>query len=75
MDLSASQKKDALNNITDWQEVTQGGLYGNNVEVDRFIRRMKEPGLKGLEEAESFQKMRNHSILAFRIDDDGRSLL
>lgn len=74
MDLSASQKKDALNNITDWQEVAQGGLYGNNVEVDRFVKRMKEPGLKGLEEAELFQKMRNHSILAFRIDDDGRAL-
>ena len=74
MDLSASQKKDALNNITDWQEVAQGGLYGNNVEVDRFVKRMKEPGLKGVEDAELFQKMRNHSILAFRIDDNGRDL-
>lgn len=74
MDLSASQKKNALDNITDWQEVTQGGLYGNNVEVDRFVSKMRSPGLKGLEEAEQFQRMRNHSILAFRIDDDGRTL-
>lgn len=73
MDLKTSSKMPSAEDLTDWIEVEDKGLYSNALEVDQMVRTMQATGMKGLAEAEQFRKMRDHTILTFKIDDGGKN--
>ena len=72
MEMPDYKKATAINKITDWIEVSDGGIYTNFMEVNDFLQKMKTPGLKGLEEANQFRRMRDRTILTFKFDDNER---
>ena len=72
MEMPDYKKATAIDKITDWIEVSDGGIYSNFMEVNDFLQKMKIPGLKGLEEANQFRRMRDRTILTFKIDDQGK---
>ena len=72
MEIPDYKKATAINKITDWIEVSDGGIYSNFMEVNDFLQKMKTPGLKGLEEANQFRRMRDRTILTFKFDDNER---
>ena len=71
MEMPDYKKAAAIDQITDWTEVSDGGIYTNIKEVNEFVEKMKTPGLKGLEEANQFRRMRDRTVLTFKIDDGG----
>ena len=70
MELPNYKKAAAINQITDWVEVTDGGIYSNFMEVNSMLETMRTPGMKGLEAAQQFRKMRDHTVLTFKFDDE-----
>ena len=70
MEIPDYKKAAAIDQITDWVEVTDGAIYSNFMEVEEVMNDLKKPGLKGLEEAAKFRKMRDHTILTFKFDDE-----
>ncbi len=72
MEMPDYKKATAIDKITDWIEVSDGGIYSNFMEVNDFLQKMKTPGLKGLEEANQFRRMRDRTILTFKFDDNER---
>lgn len=71
MEMPDYKKASAIEKITDWTEVSDGGIYSNFKEVNDFIQKMKAPGVKGLEEANLFRRMRDRTVLTFKFDDEG----
>lgn len=72
MDLPNYKKAAAINEITDWTEVTDGGIYSNFMDVHNMLETMRTPGMKGLEAAQQFRKMRDHTVLTFKFEDGTR---
>lgn len=62
----------AIDKITDWTEVSDGGIYSNVLEVNQMITDMKSAGMKGLDEADRFRKLRDRTVLTFKIDDNSK---
>ncbi len=52
-----------------WREVANGDVAGNQVEVDAVKRMFASTDMKGLAQQQQYWKMRDHSLLCFRIDD------
>ena len=71
MEMPDYKKATAIDKITDWIEVSDGGIYSNFMEVNDFLQKMKTPGLKGLDEANQFRRMRDRTILTFKFEDEG----
>ena len=71
MEMPDYKKAAAIDQITDWTEVSDGGIYTNIKEVNEFVEKMRSPGLKGLDEANQFRRMRDRTVLTFKIDDGG----
>ena len=72
MEMPDYKKATAIDKITDWIEVSDGGIYSNFMEVNDFLQKMKTPGLKGLDEANQFRRMRDRTILTFKFEDEGK---
>ena len=73
MEIPNYKKAAAIDQITDWTEVTDGGIYTNVMEVNEVTEQMRKSGLKGQEEANSFRRMRDRTILTFKLEDDGQN--
>lgn len=54
----------------EWREVQpHGDVYTNTAEVNSIMRMFDSPEMKNLTHQKSFWKMRDHSLLCFRIND------
>lgn len=68
-DFNEIETSDELN----WREVRNGDISGNQVEVDAVKQMFKSEEMKGLDQQRQYWKMRDHSLLCFRIGDgDGK---
>ena len=70
---NVSDVKD-LENITtstelNWREAKDGDMAGNQAEVYQLQQMLASTSMKGLEQQQQFWRMRDHSLLCFRIDD------
>ena len=52
-----------------WKEVVDGAIDGNAVDVKAVTDMLKDTRMKGLEDQELFWRMRDETLLAFRIND------
>lgn len=52
-----------------WREVMDTDIDGNQAEVYRIEQMLASQSMKGLEEQQQFWRMRDHSLLCFRIED------
>ena len=52
-----------------WREVANGDIAGNQVEVDAVKRMFASAEMKGLSQQQQYWKMRDHSLLCFRIEN------
>lgn len=64
-----------LENITtsselNWREAKDGDLAGNQAEVYQLQQMLASTDMKGLQQQQQFWRMRDHSLLCFRIDDN-----
>ena len=58
----------------EWREVQpHGDVYTNTAEVNSIMRMFDSPEMKNLTHQKSFWKMRDHSLLCFRINDGGEN--
>ncbi|MBO7045165.1 MAG: hypothetical protein J6W38_02270 [Prevotella sp.] len=53
----------------DWKEVVNGSIDGNQVEVYEVKEMLKSTRMKGLADQQQFWRMRDHTLLCFRIND------
>ena len=52
-----------------WKEVKNGAIDGNAADVKAVTDMLKDTRMKGLEDQELFGRMRDETLLAFRIND------
>lgn len=64
-DFNEIETSDELN----WREVQNGDISGNQVEVDAVKQMFASEEMKGVEQQQQYWKMRDHSLLCFRIGD------
>ena len=64
-----SDDVDDLAKQLDWKEVANNAIDGNQVEVYEVKQMLASTRMKGLEDQQLFWKMRDHTLLCFRIND------
>ena len=52
-----------------WKEVKNGAIDGNAADVKAVTDMLKDPRMKGLDDQRLFWRMRDETLLAFRIND------
>ena len=52
-----------------WREVHNGDIAGNQIEADAVKQMFAATAMKGLTQQQQYWKMRDHSLLCFRIGD------
>lgn len=55
-------------NELDWREVKNGDIDGNQVEVEEVKTMLASTAMKGRAQQEQFWRMRDHTLLCFRIN-------
>ena len=63
-----SDDVDELAKQLDWKEVANNSIDGNQKEVYDLKEMLSSTRMKGLEDQQQFWRMRDHTLLCFRID-------
>ena len=59
--------------LLNWQRVTNGALATNKVQVEQVKSMFASTAMKGREQQQLFWKMRDNTLLCFRINDGQNS--
>lgn len=54
-----------------WRKIDNNSIDGNQDEVRKVVEMFDSPQMKGRDEQQMFWKMRDHTLLCFRINDGG----
>lgn len=68
-DVTQFQKLDILDKELQWREVANKAIDGNQKEVYDLTTMLSSTRMKGLADQEQFWRLRDHSLLCFRIND------
>lgn len=64
-----SDDVDEIASQLDWKEVANNAIDGNQLEVYELKQMLSSSRMKGLEDQQQFWRMRDHTLLCFRIND------
>ena len=64
-----SDNVDELAKQLEWREVANNSIDGNQMEVYELIQMLSSTRMKGLADQQQFWRMRDHTLLCFRIND------